>query len=118
VNATFPREIPVRFSRVIFLGSIRVSPVRGACVNSQRSLHEFRSPGPSAAGPGARGRIEEVLPVSQPVVAVSELSRRFGKALALDGLSLELQPGLVYGLVGTFETVPVSVSFARDDAGA
>lgn len=34
------------------------------------------------------------------VVEVQNLSRRFGKMLALDDLSLQLQPGFVYGLVG------------------
>lgn len=34
------------------------------------------------------------------VVEVCDVSRRFGKTMALDGLSLSVQPGLVYGLVG------------------
>lgn len=34
------------------------------------------------------------------VVQVSQLSRRFGRTLALDEVSVQLQPGLVYGLVG------------------
>lgn len=34
------------------------------------------------------------------VVEVENLSRRFGKTQALDGISLTVQPGLVYGLVG------------------
>ncbi len=38
--------------------------------------------------------------MTDDVVEVHELSRRFGKTLALDGVSLQVQPGLVYGLVG------------------
>ncbi|MBC8352910.1 MAG: ABC transporter ATP-binding protein [Planctomycetes bacterium] len=34
------------------------------------------------------------------MVEVHQLSRQFGTTRALDGLSLEVQPGLVYGLVG------------------
>lgn len=34
------------------------------------------------------------------IVDVDNLSRRFGNMLALDQVSLQLQPGLVYGLVG------------------
>jgi len=34
------------------------------------------------------------------IVEVRHLSRRFGDTLALDDLSLDLQPGFVYGLVG------------------
>src|SRR6266536_3345975 len=39
-------------------------------------------------------------PVSEPVVHVSELSRRFGATTALAGVSLSLPRGAVYGLVG------------------
>ncbi|QDV27587.1 ABC transporter ATP-binding protein [Aureliella helgolandensis] len=38
--------------------------------------------------------------MGEDVVRVQNLSRRFGKTLALDDLSLNLQPGLVYGLLG------------------
>jgi ABC-2 type transport system ATP-binding protein len=38
--------------------------------------------------------------VSAPVVAVSDLTRRFGARLALNGVSLSLPGGGVYGLVG------------------
>lgn len=34
------------------------------------------------------------------VAEVSGLSRQFGNTVALDGISLQVQPGLVYGLVG------------------
>ncbi|MGI9473751.1 MAG: ABC transporter ATP-binding protein [Rubripirellula sp.] len=34
------------------------------------------------------------------VIEIRDLSRRFDKTLALDGVSLDVQPGLVYGLVG------------------
>ena len=34
------------------------------------------------------------------LVEVRELSRRFGKTLALDNVNLEVHPGKVYGLVG------------------
>ncbi|MCH7725911.1 MAG: ABC transporter ATP-binding protein [Planctomycetes bacterium] len=34
------------------------------------------------------------------VVEVHELSRQFGTTMALDGVSLQVQPGFVYGLVG------------------
>lgn len=37
---------------------------------------------------------------TSPVIAVHDLSRRFGKSLALDQISFEIQPGWVYGLVG------------------
>lgn len=37
---------------------------------------------------------------TSPVIEVKELSRRFGKSLALDQISFEIQPGWVYGLVG------------------
>jgi ABC-2 type transport system ATP-binding protein len=36
----------------------------------------------------------------KPVVSIDGLSRRFGGTLALDNISLTVQPGLVYGLVG------------------
>ena len=36
----------------------------------------------------------------QPVVEVAGLSRTFGKTRALDNVSLQVNPGLVYGLVG------------------
>src|SRR5206468_6054551 len=39
-------------------------------------------------------------PVSEPVVHVSELSRRFGATTALDSVTLSLPRGAVYGLVG------------------
>src|SRR5436190_22184595 len=39
-------------------------------------------------------------PVSEPVVHVSELTRRFGATTALDSVSLSLPRGAVYGLVG------------------
>ncbi len=39
-------------------------------------------------------------PVSEPVVQVSELSRRFGATTALDSVTLSLPRGAVYGLVG------------------
>lgn len=38
--------------------------------------------------------------MSNHVVEISQLSRQFGRTLALDGLTLQMQPGLVYGLVG------------------
>lgn len=38
--------------------------------------------------------------MSESVIEVRELSRRFGKTMALDGVSLAVQPGFVYGLVG------------------
>src|SRR6266571_243309 len=38
--------------------------------------------------------------VSEPVVTVSELTRRFGATTALDSVSLSLPRGAVYGLVG------------------
>ncbi len=38
--------------------------------------------------------------MSHPIVEVEHLSRQFGKMLALDNVSLQMQPGLVYGLVG------------------
>lgn len=38
--------------------------------------------------------------MSENIVNVCELSRQFGKTLALDHVNLDLQPGLVYGLVG------------------
>jgi ABC-2 type transport system ATP-binding protein len=36
----------------------------------------------------------------QPALVVEELSKRYGHAVALDGLSLSLEPGVVYGLTG------------------
>src|SRR2546425_12529834 len=39
-------------------------------------------------------------PVSEPVVRVSDLTRRFGATTALDSVSLSLPRGAVYGLVG------------------
>lgn len=38
--------------------------------------------------------------MSQYVVSVERLTRRFGKKLALDEVSLDIEPGCVYGLVG------------------
>ena len=38
--------------------------------------------------------------MSQPVVAVERLSRRFGKKVALDEVTLKIPSGCVYGLVG------------------
>lgn len=38
--------------------------------------------------------------MSEPVIRVSELTRRFGAVKALDSVSLYLPPGAVYGLVG------------------
>jgi len=37
---------------------------------------------------------------SESVVEVTNLSRQFGDTMALEGISLRVQPGLVYGLVG------------------
>ncbi len=37
---------------------------------------------------------------SESVVEVTDLARQFGDTMALDGISLRVQPGLVYGLVG------------------
>lgn len=37
---------------------------------------------------------------ADPIVKVTDLSREFGKTKALDGVSLTIKPGLVYGLVG------------------
>lgn len=36
----------------------------------------------------------------EDIVKVSGLARQFGRTKALDGVSLNMQPGLVYGLVG------------------
>lgn len=36
----------------------------------------------------------------KPIVKIDRLTRRFGSTLALNDVSLEVQPGLVYGLVG------------------
>ena len=38
--------------------------------------------------------------MSESVVEIRNLTRRFGKTLALDDVDLEIRPGLVYGLVG------------------
>ncbi len=38
--------------------------------------------------------------MSDKMIEVRDLSRRFGNTLALDGLSLDVEPGFVYGLVG------------------
>ena len=38
--------------------------------------------------------------MSANVVEVRDLSRQFGRTRALDGVSLDVEPGLVYGLVG------------------
>jgi len=38
--------------------------------------------------------------VTEPVITVSELTRRFGTKVALDSVSLSVPPGAVYGLVG------------------
>ena len=38
--------------------------------------------------------------MTESVVEVRQLSRQFGKTMALDGVNLQMQPGLVYGLVG------------------
>src|SRR3970282_2207421 len=38
--------------------------------------------------------------MSEPVINVSELTRRFGATTALDSVSLSLPRGAVYGLVG------------------
>ena len=35
-----------------------------------------------------------------PVIATRELTKRYGKKVALDGLSIELRSGRIYGLVG------------------
>ena len=39
--------------------------------------------------------------MSEPIISVSELSRRFGVTTALDSVSLSMAGGAVYGLVGT-----------------
>src|SRR5256885_12844471 len=39
-------------------------------------------------------------PVSEPVVRVSDLTRRFGSVTALEPVSVSLPRGAVYGLVG------------------
>jgi ABC-2 type transport system ATP-binding protein len=38
--------------------------------------------------------------MSNSVVEIHDLSRQFGKTMALDAVSLQVQPGFVYGLVG------------------
>ena len=40
------------------------------------------------------------LPDDTSVIAITNLSRRFGSKLALDHVSLEVKPGCVFGLVG------------------
>ena len=36
----------------------------------------------------------------QPAVEVSDLSHRYGSRIALDGVSLEIEPGVLFGLLG------------------
>src|SRR5436190_7222997 len=38
--------------------------------------------------------------MSSPVIAISKLVRRYGRVDAVDGLSLEVQPGRCYGFFG------------------
>src|SRR5258706_15682482 len=38
--------------------------------------------------------------MSLPVIAISQLVRRYGRVDAVDGLSLEVQPGRCYGFFG------------------
>ena len=38
--------------------------------------------------------------VDEPLLAVSAVSKRFGALLALDGVSLQVQPGTFHGLIG------------------
>jgi daunorubicin resistance ABC transporter ATP-binding subunit len=38
--------------------------------------------------------------VSQPIVRVEDVVKRFGSVAALDGVSLEFEPGIIYGLLG------------------
>src|SRR4051812_39239540 len=45
-------------------------------------------------------RRTHIRPVTDPVIAISELSRRFGGKAALDSVSLSFPRGAVYGLVG------------------
>src|SRR4051812_1324704 len=42
----------------------------------------------------------EAARVSEPVIEVADLTRRFGSTTALDSVSLSLPRGAVYGLVG------------------
>jgi ABC-2 type transport system ATP-binding protein len=46
------------------------------------------------------GRSVEVPDVAEPVIQLSNLSRRFGRRTALDDVTLSLPRGVVYGLVG------------------
>lgn len=45
-------------------------------------------------------RVDENPAVQYPVAEIDNLSRSFGKLVALNGVSFVVQPGLVYGLVG------------------
>src|SRR5690349_10795166 len=35
-----------------------------------------------------------------PVVSIKEVSHRYGKVMALDGISLDIPPGIMVGIVG------------------
>ena len=38
--------------------------------------------------------------MNDPVITISDLSRQFGKTLALNNVSVNVRPGMVFGLVG------------------
>src|SRR6266566_4637649 len=63
----------------------RANP-RSACIASVRAITPLRVGGGSS--------------VSESVISVSELTRRFGATTALDAVTLALPRGAVYGLVG------------------
>ncbi len=46
--------------------------------------------------------------MSEPVIAISDLTRRFGATTALAGVSLSMPKGAVYGLVGALIALPIA----------
>ena len=60
----------------------------------------FRPAGHELTAGYVHPSIKKPMAMSEPVIAISELTRRFGAKTALDSVSLSLPAGRVYGLVG------------------
>src|SRR5215210_3849078 len=52
-----------------------------------------------AASPLDHGS-QPVAPTLEPILALRQVTKRFGGAMALDGVDFELQPGEIHGLLG------------------
>ena len=58
------------------------------------------NPAPSDHDQAVSSQSESVLPASEPAIALFRLTKRFGRSLAVDNLSLNIPRGSTFGLLG------------------